>query len=86
LDEAIAQAFTQHSDYKVLISFPGLGNLTGSRLLAEIGDDRTRLADARPLKVYAGAAPVTRASGKSRRANPLAPRRIGSLARRGAAR
>ena len=32
---------------------------------AEIGDDRSRFADARALKAYAGAAPVTRASGKS---------------------
>jgi hypothetical protein len=29
------------------------------------GDDRTRFADAKALKAYAGAAPVTRASGKS---------------------
>jgi transposase len=34
-------------------------------VLAEIGDDRSRFADARSLKAYAGAAPVTRASGKS---------------------
>ena len=33
-------------------------------MLAEIGDDRARFADARGLKAYAGAAPVTRASGK----------------------
>ena len=34
-------------------------------MLAEIGDDRSRFADARALKAYAGAAPVTRASGKT---------------------
>ena len=34
-------------------------------MLAEIGDDRSRFADAKALKAYAGAAPVTRASGKS---------------------
>jgi transposase len=34
-------------------------------VLAEIGDDRTRFADARALKAYAGSAPVTRASGRS---------------------
>lgn len=33
-------------------------------MLAEIGDDRQRFADARGLKAYAGSAPVTRASGK----------------------
>ncbi|GAA4830291.1 hypothetical protein GCM10023235_78620 [Kitasatospora terrestris] len=36
-----------------------------TRVLAEIGDDRTRFADAKALKAYAGSAPVTRASGKS---------------------
>jgi hypothetical protein len=41
------------------------GTLTGARVLAEIGDDRSRFADARDIKAYAGSAPVTRASGKS---------------------
>ena len=35
-------------------------------MLAEIGDDRSRFQDAKGLKAYAGAAPITRASGKSR--------------------
>jgi transposase len=35
-------------------------------VLAEIGDDRRRFADARAIKAYAGSAPVTRASGRSR--------------------
>jgi transposase len=33
--------------------------------LAELGDDRSRFAAAKAVKAYAGAAPVTRASGKS---------------------
>lgn len=33
-------------------------------MLAEIGDDRKRFSDARGLKAYAGASPITRASGK----------------------
>ena len=37
-----------------------------ARVLAEIGDDRSRFQDAKGLKAYAGAAPVTRASGKTR--------------------
>jgi transposase len=44
---------------------PGIGPLTGARVLGEIGDDRARFADARGLKSYAGSAPVTVASGKS---------------------
>ena len=39
--------------------------VTGARILAEIGDDRSRFTDARNLRAYAGSAPVTRASGKS---------------------
>lgn len=39
--------------------------LSGARVLAEIGDDRERFADAGAMKAYAGAAPVTRASGRS---------------------
>jgi hypothetical protein len=41
-----------------------LADSTGARVLAEIGDDRARFADARALKAYAGSAPGTRASGR----------------------
>jgi transposase len=58
--------FDKHPDAEIITSLPGLGSLTGARVLAEIGDDPSRFADARSLKAYAGAAPVTRASGKSR--------------------
>ena len=34
--------------------------------VAGIGDDRSRFQDAKGLKAYAGAAPITRASGKTR--------------------
>jgi transposase len=39
--------------------------LSGARVLAEIGGDRERFADTGAMKAYAGAAPVTRASGRS---------------------
>jgi transposase len=65
LGEACAEAFAQHPDYAIITSFPGLGDLTGARVLAELGDDRGRFADARAVKAYAGSAPVTRASGRS---------------------
>ena len=54
--EACTEAFTQHPDYEVITSFPGLGDLTGARVLAEIGDDRSRFTDARAVKAYAGSA------------------------------
>jgi hypothetical protein len=60
-----AESFQQHPDYATITSFPGLADSTGARVLAEIGDDRTRFADARALKAYAGSAPITRASARS---------------------
>ncbi|GGM26246.1 mini-circle putative transposase for IS117 [Streptomyces fumigatiscleroticus] len=64
LAEAVEEAFPQHPDTEVILSFPGLGIQLGARILAEIGDDRKRFADARGLKAYAGASPITRASGE----------------------
>jgi transposase len=64
LAEAAIAHFEQHPDAAIITSFPGLGKLTGARVLAEIGDDRTRFADARGLKAFTGSAPITRASGK----------------------
>jgi transposase len=66
LERAAVESFNQHPDAGIITSFPGIGALTGARVLAEIGDDRSRFQDAKGLKAYAGAAPITRASGKSR--------------------
>jgi transposase len=65
LGQAAAESFQKHPDYAIITSFPGLADSTGARVLAEIGDDRSRFADARALKAYAGSAPITRASGRS---------------------
>ncbi|MEU3518355.1 IS110 family transposase [Streptomyces sp. NPDC006654] len=64
LANEVEEAFPQHPDAEILLSFPGLGIQLAARVLAEIGDDRTRFADARGLKAYAGSSPITRASGK----------------------
>jgi transposase len=66
LHQATAVVFEQHPHAAIITSFPGVGNRTGARILAELGDDPERFQDARALKAYAGAAPVTRASGKAR--------------------
>jgi transposase len=70
------ELFLQHPDAEIITSFPGLATLTGARLLAEIGDDRARFGQAGDLKAYAGSAPVTRESGRSRR---VAHRRIKNI-------
>ena len=66
LEHAATESFNQHPDAGIITSFPGLGALAGARVLAETGDDRSRFSDAKGLKAYAGAAPITRASGKTR--------------------
>jgi transposase len=66
LEHAATESFSLHPDAGIITSFPGLGPLTGARVLAETGDDRSRFQDAKGLKAYAGAAPVTRASGKTK--------------------
>lgn len=66
LAAALTQAFQQHPDYEIITSFPGLADISGAIVLAEIGDDPTRFRDQRSLQAFAGSAPVTRASGKSR--------------------
>lgn len=65
LAQATVESFNTHPDAEIITSFPGLGSLTGTRALAEIGDDRSRFTDAKGLKAFAGTAPVTRASGRS---------------------
>jgi transposase len=65
LEQAVIESFHQHPDAGIITSFPGLGPLTGARVLAETGDDRSRFTDAKGLRAYAGAAPITRASGKT---------------------
>lgn len=62
--DTVEEAFPQHPDSEIVLSFPGLGIRLAARVLDEIGDDRTRFADVRGLRAYAGASPVTRASGK----------------------
>jgi len=66
LAAALTAAFAQHPDYEIITSFPGLADISGAIMLAEIGDDRERFTDDRALQAFAGSAPVTRASGKSR--------------------
>ncbi|MFF4139580.1 IS110 family transposase [Streptomyces mirabilis] len=64
LRSLLREAFPQHPDAEIILSFPGLGTQLGARILAEIGDDHTRFTTARGMKAYAGASPITRASGK----------------------
>jgi len=56
--------FGRHPDAEIYLSQPGLGAITGARVLGELGDDPHRYASAKARRNYAGTSPITRASGK----------------------
>jgi hypothetical protein len=58
--------FGRHPDAEIYRSQPGLGAITGARVLGEFGDDPHRYATGKNRKNYAGTSPITRASGKKR--------------------
>jgi transposase len=66
LESAMTDAFVEHHHAQLFESVPGLGPVTGARILAEIGDDRDRFKTAQGLRSFAGTAPITRASGRSK--------------------
>jgi transposase len=66
LEGQLEADFGQHPDAEIILSQPGLGPVTGARVLGEFGDDPDRYADAKSRKNYAGTSPITRASGKKK--------------------
>ena len=63
---AIVELFAKHPDNDIFGSLPAAGGKLAPRLLSEIGDRRERFKDAQSLQCYAGSAPITHQSGKSR--------------------
>jgi transposase len=66
MEEQVEAHFGQHPDAEIHLSRPGLGVVLGARVLAEFGDDKTRYADARARRNYAGTSPITRQCGKKK--------------------
>jgi transposase len=66
LEDQVEAHFGQHPDAEIYLSQPGIGAVLGARVLAEFGDASGRYADAKSRKNYAGTAPITRQSGKSK--------------------
>jgi len=65
-DQQLAAAYAAHPDRAIFASFPGAGPVLGPRLLASLGANRERFADAATqLQRYTGVAPVTKRSGGS---------------------
>ena len=65
LDVAIAKRVVLHPRAKLLASLPGVGIINLAQLLAEVGPVLDRVANAEQAAAECGAAPVTRASGKT---------------------
>lgn len=64
--QRIEQAFADHPDSDLFASLPGGGKKLAPRLLGELGSNRQVFESAQALQCYAGTAPVTKQSGKSR--------------------
>jgi len=68
-DAEIERLFLTHADSALFASLPRAGKRLAPRLLAEIGDERTRYADAAGLQALAGTAPVCFESGNYAKAH-----------------
>ena len=66
LEARLGDVYRDHPMTHIVSSVPGLGPILAARVLGEIGDDPDRFPTAASLRCYAGTAPVTRASGRSR--------------------
>ena len=66
LELALGKAFATLPAARIVEDIPGRGVVLGPGVLTEIGDDLTRFVTASGLRSFAGTAPITRASGKSR--------------------
>ena len=62
----IEQQLAAHTDQQIFTSLPRSGRVRAARLLAEIGDCRSRFPTPEALACLAGVAPSTRQSGKIR--------------------
>jgi transposase len=74
-DKEIDTLFLTHEDHEIFASLPRAGKRLAPRLLAEIGDDRTRYQDASSLQALGGTAPVLFQSGMYSKAH----RRLGCI-------
>jgi transposase len=74
-DKEIERLFLIHADSEFFQVLPGAGARLAPRLLAEMGDDRSRYADASSLQALAGTSPVLFQSGTYQKAH----RRLGCI-------
>ena len=66
MEAKVSEIFRRHPDAGIYLSQPGIGDITGARILGEFGDAPGRYATAKARKNYAGTSPLTIESGKKR--------------------
>jgi DNA-binding transcriptional MerR regulator len=66
MEARVESLFRRHPDAGVYLSQPGIGVITGARMLGEFGDAPGRYADVKARRNYAGTSPLTIASGKTK--------------------
>ena len=66
MEAKVSEIFRRHPDAGIYLSQPGIGDITGARILGEFGDAPGRYATAKARKNYAGTSPLTIASGKKK--------------------
>ena len=64
MEAKVSELFRRHPDAGTYLSQPGIGDITGARILGEFGDAPGRYASAKARKNYAGTSPLTIKSGK----------------------
>ena len=70
MEAKVSGLFRRHPDAGTYLSQPGIGDITGARILGEFGDAPGRYASAKARKNYAGTSPLTIESGKKRTCAP----------------
>lgn len=65
-EKRLKELFEDHPDREIFLSLRGAGLRIAARMAAEFGEDRQRFGCAGDIAAFAGVAPVTRQSGKSK--------------------
>jgi hypothetical protein len=66
MEAKVSELFRRHPDAGIYLSQPGIGDITGARILGEFGDAPGRYASAKARRNYAGTSPLTIQSGKKK--------------------
>lgn len=66
LDSQIADVYKEHDNKDIIESLPGVAEILGPVIAAELGEDISRFGSVKTLKAFVGSCPVTKRSGGHR--------------------